>query len=166
MLVGPADVHAHEHLGPVRGVDATGAGANVDEGVALVVLARQQRAHLHGLDIGAQGLALGIGVGQRGGHGIALFALGELVEHGQVFETLPQFLDTAQFTLRMGELTGDLLGVFLVVPQVGIGRLMFELVDATTQLFHIENRLHRPEGRCELGQVCGNIGMHDSLATG
>ena len=44
--LGPAQVHAQQHLGEVGGVDATGAGADGHDGLALVVLPRQQRADL------------------------------------------------------------------------------------------------------------------------
>ena len=64
VLLGPADVHPHQHLGPVGGVHPAGAGANGDQRLALVVLARQQRANLGDLYVGAQRLEFGVGLGQ------------------------------------------------------------------------------------------------------
>lgn len=77
-----------------------------------------------------QGGAFGVGIGQRGGGCLALFAFGQLVEDRQIFQPLPQLLDPAQFALGMRELAGDLLGVVLVVPQIGVGRLVLEFIDA------------------------------------
>ena len=57
MLLRPADVHPHQHLGPVRGVDAAGAGADGHDRLALVVLPREQGPDLHRLDVLAQLLA-------------------------------------------------------------------------------------------------------------
>jgi hypothetical protein len=54
----------------------------------------------------------------------------------------------------MREFAGHLLSVFLVVPQLGIGGLMFELIDASPKLLEVENLLHRGEGRIEGVDVC------------
>ena len=50
VLLGPAQVHPHQHLGEVGGVDAAGAGADGDQRLAGVVLAGQQGADLERLD--------------------------------------------------------------------------------------------------------------------
>ena len=96
----------------------------VTQRLALVVLARQQRADLHRLDVLAQLLELGVGLGERVGAVGALLFGGHFVEHRQVVEALPQLLDAAQLALGVRQLAGDLLGAGLVVPQVGIGRLV------------------------------------------
>ena len=67
MLLGPPDIHPHQHLGPVGGVHPARAGTDGDQRLALVVLAREQGAHLGGLDVGAQRLELGVGLGERVG---------------------------------------------------------------------------------------------------
>jgi hypothetical protein len=41
---------------------------------------------------------------------------GQLVQHGQVVEPLPEFLDPAQLALRVRQLACDLLGPRLVIP--------------------------------------------------
>ena len=74
-------------------------------------------------------LELGVGLGERVVAACALFG-GQLVEHRQVVEALAQLLDAAQLALGVGKLAGDLLGARLVVPQIGIGRLVLELLDA------------------------------------
>ena len=44
--LGPALVHPQQHLGPVLGVGPAGPGVDLADGVALVVLAREQRLQL------------------------------------------------------------------------------------------------------------------------
>src|SRR3954449_10949015 len=79
--LGPAQVHAHEHLGEVGGVDATGLRADGHQRLAGVVLAGEQGAHLelveHRADAGQ--LALGLG-----GGGLVALLLGHLVHQADV----------------------------------------------------------------------------------
>ncbi len=97
-----------------------------------------------------------MGVGDRFGP----LLLGELVEHRHVVEARAQFLHATQFGLRVRKLAGDLLRVLLVVPQLRIGRLVFEFVDAAAQLLDIENLLDRGQSGVELVEVSGNVRMH------
>ena len=127
--------------------------------LALVVLAREQGADLHRLDVLAQLLQLGVGLGERI-VGLALFFGGQFVEHRQVVEPLPQLLDAAQLALGVRQLAGDLLGVRLVVPQFGIGGLVLELLDAAAQPVDIEHPLHRGQGGVEGGDVGLTVGIH------
>ena len=80
--LGPAQVHAQQHLGPVLGVGAAGAGADRDDGVARVVLAAEQARLLELgqplLDRVELRVELGGDLGVLGRH------LGELVEVGDV----------------------------------------------------------------------------------
>ena len=45
-LVGPAVVHPHQHLGPVLGIGAALTGLDLADGITLVELTGEQRAHL------------------------------------------------------------------------------------------------------------------------
>ena len=155
VLFGPADVHPHQHLGPVGGVHPAGSRADGDDRLALVVLARQQGADLHRLDVLTQLLELGVGFGDGVGALCPLFFIGDFVEHRQVVDTLPQLLHAAQLTLGVGQLAGDLLGARLVVPQVGVGRLGLELFDARAQAFDVDHSFHGGQG----GVECGDIGL-------
>src|SRR6185436_9724130 len=56
----PARVHPHQHLRPVLGFSAAGAGADLDLCIAEVVLTAQQRFHLEQVEIAAQLLGLRI----------------------------------------------------------------------------------------------------------
>ena len=150
--LGPPDIHPHQHLGPVRGVHSTGPGADVDQRLALVVLAREQGADLHRLDVLTQLGQLRVGLGA---FLVTTLFGGEFVEHRQVLDALAQLLDPAQFVLRVGQLAGHLLGMGLVVPQAGVGGLGFERFDAGAQTFDIEHPLH---GR-QRGVEGSDIGM-------
>ena len=55
VALGPAQVHAQEHLGPVGGLGAAGAGADGQDRVALVVRTREQERRALPLVIDAQG---------------------------------------------------------------------------------------------------------------
>ena len=87
---------------------------------------------------------------------------GHLVEHRQVVEALPELLDAAQLALGVGQLAGDLLGARLVVPQIRIGGLVLQLLDAAAQPLDIEHPLHRGQGGVECGDIGLTVGIHGS----
>ncbi len=84
VLLRPADVHTHEHLGPVCSVDTARTGADVDERVALVVLAREHGLDFHRRDVVSQARALGVGVGHR----VGAFVFCQFVEDRHLVESL------------------------------------------------------------------------------
>ena len=159
VALGPAQVHPHEHLGEVGGVHPAGLGADRHQRLALVVLARQQRAHLERLDVVAQLDALGVGVGD--GRGVAL-VLGELVEHGEVLEPAPQVLHPPQLALRVREAARDLLRGFGVVPEIGLACLVREVGDLGAQPGHVGDRLDALEGGREVLEVGCDVGVHNA----
>jgi hypothetical protein len=69
MTLRPTQVHAEQHLGPVRGFRATGAGANREEGVAVVVLAGEQERGAFATNIGLEGVGIAIELGLELGVG-------------------------------------------------------------------------------------------------
>src|ERR1019366_2813083 len=52
----PAQVHAHQHFGPILRLGAAGAGMNGHDGAALIIFAGEQRLGLQLLDQAAQGI--------------------------------------------------------------------------------------------------------------
>ena len=52
--LGPADVHPHQHLGPVLRLGAAGAGVDGEEGVPRVVRTLQHRLELEATDSGSR----------------------------------------------------------------------------------------------------------------
>ena len=161
VLLGPPDVHPHQHLGPVGGVDAARAGADTDQCLALVVFAGQQCAHLHRGDVLTQLRPLGVGLGE---FVRAAFLGRELVEHRQVLETSTQVLDAAELVLRVGQLAGDALPAGLVVPQAGVGRFVFEFLDATAKTLDVEHTLHGGERGVEGSDVGLAVWIHGNSA--
>ena len=124
-----------------------------DQRFTLVVLAREQGAHLGGFDVGAQGFLVRRRPRRAPRRPRAFFLGGHLVDHRQVVNAVPQLLDPAQFALRVGKLTGHTLGVGLVVPQFRVRRLLLELLDAAAQTVDIKYPLHRGQGGIEGGDV-------------
>ncbi len=104
---------------------------------------------------------LGVGLGSRCSGIRAFFFGGHFVEHRQVVDALAQFLDAAQFVLRVRQLAGDLLRVRLVVPQVGVGGFGLERLDAAAQTVDIEHPLHGRQRGVEGGDICKTVWIHD-----
>ena len=50
VLLGPSQIHAHEHLGPVLRLGAAGAGMNIDDRVQSIVFAGQQDLRFDAVD--------------------------------------------------------------------------------------------------------------------
>jgi hypothetical protein len=116
VLLGPAQVHAHEHLGEVGSVDAAGSGADRDHRGAIVPLAVEQGLHLELADRLLQRLELGARLE------CALFVFGlvrQLDEHLEVVEARLDALHPRELGLAVAERARHLLGVVGVVPEVG-----------------------------------------------
>ncbi len=118
-VVGPAEVHAQHHLGPVLGVRAARAGVDRGDGVAAVVLAGEEGVLLEARELAAERLELCLDLGaelrihreQLGG--VVVLALEPLV----ALEALAE----------AGVLGRDAGGAGLVVPEAWLGELFFEL---------------------------------------
>jgi len=76
--LGPAGVHALQHLGPILRLGAAGAGVDLDEGVVAVGLAGQQAFDLAALGLRRHRLQGGHGVRHHGGVAVALGQLDQL----------------------------------------------------------------------------------------
>ncbi len=124
--LGPARVHARQHLGPVLRLGATGAGVDLDIGVVGVGLAGQQRLEPGGTRLGA-GLAQGgLGVGD---HRLVLLGLGHLDQPDVVVNRGAQAPDGSDRRLEPGALLHHRLGLLLVVPQRRILGARVQLVE-------------------------------------
>ena len=127
MGVGPAGVHAVEHLGPVLGLGAAGAGVEGQNGVVGVVLAVEhghqlQLVHrlLHRVDgfLAFRDQAGVVFLGQHLQHGAGVLVLGV------------QLLKAVQLALQVAHLGVDLLALFLVVVKAGQRHLVLQLGQA------------------------------------
>ncbi len=146
VALGPAQVHPHQHLGQVGGVDAAGLGADGHQGLARVVLAGQQGADLELADASCASAASS-GSASASVSGVAL-VLGQLEQHREVVEAPAQGLDPGQLALHVREPAGDLLRVLLVVPEVGRGGLLVEVGQVSRA-----SRRGRAPSRCCQGLV-------------
>ena len=112
--LGPARVHARQHLRPVLGLGAAGAGVDLDIGVVGVGLARKQRLEPRRLGFGG-------GLAQRllalGDGGLVLLGLGHLDQADIVVDRRPQTPDRADRCFEPGALAHHLLGFLGIVPQ-------------------------------------------------
>ena len=109
---------------------------------------------------------LGLGLGQR--VGVAL-VLGQLEQHPEVVEPPAQRLDPVELALHVGQPAGDLLGVLLVVPQVGGGGLLVEVGQLAAHRVEVEDRLDAAQGLVEVLELLGHVhGCHvqEAYATG
>ena len=147
MLLGPPDVHPHQRLGEVGGVDTAGAGADRDERLAGVVLAVEQGADLEALDGLLEPGQLGLGVGER--VGVALL-LAELDHDLEVVDAAAESGEAVDLALERGEPAGHPGGVVLVVPQVGCGDLLAEVGDLGAHRVEVEHLLDGAHRRLEL----------------
>ena len=123
--LGPAQVHAQQHLGPVGRLGAAGAGADGQQRVALVVRPGEQERRPLTLVVDAQGIRLGVDLRRQGGVGLG--QLGDLVE---VVGALQQGTPEGQLVAQAVGLTEHALRVLGVVPQVGRPGRRLERVQA------------------------------------
>ena len=122
MPLGPAAVHAHEHLGPVAGLGAAGAGLDAQVGVAGVLRTAEHGPHLElaeSLFDGVQ-LAFQLGFQDWRPRRTARPALEIVAGVGQLLVGLEQAVER----LELGD---DLLGLLGVVPEVRLAHLGGEL---------------------------------------
>jgi hypothetical protein len=78
LLLGPAQVHAHQHLGPVLALGAARAGMHGDDGVQRIGLAVEHGARFQLLGKGGQGLDVALQIGEH------VFALAGQLEVGSM----------------------------------------------------------------------------------
>ena len=125
--LGPAHIHAHQHIGPVLALGAAGAGMDFEIAVVAVGLARQQRFQLAPRYFRLQPLQRGF----RFGNGlVVLFGLAELDQGELVVELLLDAADGVELILERVALAHHALGAGLVVPEIGVFGLFVQLGEA------------------------------------
>jgi hypothetical protein len=123
-IVGPAEVHPEEHLRPVRGLGAAGAGADRQDRGLLVVLAREQELGPLAIEVPPEGLALTIALGDELGVSRFLDQLAEGLEVRRAGEEPGPQLDLGAEGVGFAK---DLLRRPLVVPEGGRAGQALEL---------------------------------------
>ena len=134
-VLGPAEVHAEQHLGPVLRVGAAGAGVDRDDGVAGVVLAVEERVLLQALELRPERLEL------RGD--LLLEGRVELEQLARVVVLGLQAL-VALEALRQARVLGrDARCAGLVVPEAGLAHRRLELRHARADSVGVKGN-HEP----------------------
>jgi hypothetical protein len=154
VLLGPAEVHAHEHLGEVGRVDTAGPGADRDDGRAVVPLAVEEDLHLEVADRLLQRRELGAGL-DRGL--LVAGLLGHLDEHLEVVETGVDALHPGELGLPVAQCARHLLGLLGVVPQVGYTRLLGEPGDLGLEGVDVDDGADVAEGGAQRGDLLREV---------
>ena len=155
MPLRPAQIHPHQHLGEVGRVHPAGLRTDGHQRLALVVLAGQQGAHLLGVDLLLHGDQLFLRLHQR-----VRVVVTQLEQHIEVVQALPELLDVPELGLRVGELAGDLLGVFLVVPEVRDAGRFGKLGDGDLELVDVHDGLDARQGGFQGLHCCRVVKIH------
>ena len=124
-VVGPAQVHAEQHLRPVLRVGAAGARVDGEHRVAAVVLACEERVLLEPLELARDRTQLD--------RKLLLQRRVQLVELGRVLDLRPQPLVAIESPLHACVLGRDLRRPGLVVPEPWIVHRRLELAEAGGQ---------------------------------
>src|SRR5581483_1746650 len=125
----PAEVHAEEHLGPVLRLEPAGAGMNLDDRVAGVVLAAEELPELELREAGFDLLDLRAELVQR----VRIAFLGELEEDLRLVDALALAAPPVDGVPDAGRLAADGLRLLGVLPEVGRRRLRAQVGGATLQ---------------------------------
>ena len=125
------------------------------DGLARVVLPRQQGADLEFADRLGQRRDLGQRLGVHAG---VFFGVSEVEQDGCVVEPRAEPLDPAHVALRVRQLARHALRLVGVVPQVGCGRLLLELRHLLTQCRDVEHLLDARQRGIESLELVAWIG--------
>ena len=141
----PAGVHAQQHLGPVLGVGTTGASIDAENGTLFVVFAAEQTLQFPPVEPLSQLAQTVLSLLQQVLVGLQLVKLkGGL---GVVDSTAPS-AQLRQLGLHLIQTPHLLLGVLLVIPEIGLGRELFEILLPGVQCRNVKDS----PGHCPGGQ--------------
>ena len=147
VALGPAGIHAVEHLRPVLRLGAAGAGVEGQNRVVRVVLAGEKRGQTALADLLFE---LFIALDHVGQLGRVVLLLRHLAERERVLPLRIQAVLLADAVLQTFDLLGDLLAVLQIVPEAVLLRLLLQrgqllagLGDAQRLLQILQRRLER-----------------------
>jgi hypothetical protein len=127
VILGPAQVHAAEHLRPIGGVDAAGARANRDDRAVRVVRPVEVGRHLELVE------PLGSARNHRIGLGLSTFLVAEhLDDLGGVAQRRIDGIDRIEIGAQVGDPLHHLPSVVGIAPEIVSVRACFELGYAAT----------------------------------
>jgi len=128
MPLGPAEVHPEEHLRPVGGLRAAGAGADREDGRPLIVLAVEEQLRPLAGEVAFEGRALSVELGAQLGIIGLLEELGGRLEVGDSGQQAGPQLDLGAEAIGLAK---DLLGGALIVPEPGFAGQRLQLGEAS-----------------------------------
>ena len=131
-------------MGPVLGVGAAGAGMDLADRVALVVVAGEQGPQLEPVQLVDEGPEAGLDLGlQR----LVTLLAGELVERLEVGDPAIETVDELHVFAGPGVSRRQVSGPVGVIPEVGFGRQgLLELREARPSDVHTEVRARPRRG--------------------
>ena len=135
VALSPAGVHPVEHLGPVLGLGAAGAGVELQNSIGVVVLAGEQGGHpglLHPfLQLGKLAFQFLQNVG-------VVLLLAHLAQGGQIFPGGDQLLLPCDLVLKLLQPHLHLLRAFQVIPEAVLGGLVLQTCGLLLRAFNIQ----------------------------
>ena len=137
VLLGPARVHAQQHVGPVLALGAAGAGMDLEIAVVGVGLARQQR-----LELAARDLGLELACSASSASAMVFWSFSASPSSIMVSWSSSSLLDAAdggELILERGALLHHALRALLVVPEVGVFGLSVELRKPPARLVEVKD---------------------------
>ena len=152
LVLTPAEIHAHQHLGPVLGVDAARARADVDDGVRAILRAAE---HARELDLAHASLQAVELLGPVGDHRLVVFRLGHLEQLGLIADLGEQLVVVGQALLDVCALTHQGARLVRIVPKPLALRAVVQAIELATKTFDVKDT--SPAFR---GAVRGLRGLH------
>ena len=123
VTLGPAGVHPEEHLRPVLGLGAAGAGVEGEDGAVGIILPGEQGLQAGLLDLGLQLCVFRLNLGQDL---LVLGLLAHLAEGHQVLPGGDELVLPLDLVLQLLEAHLHLLGPGQVVPEPVLGGLLLQ----------------------------------------
>jgi hypothetical protein len=128
MRLGPAHIHAQQHLGPILRFGAAGTGMDLEVAIIGIGLAREQALELALGNLGTQRLELALGLCDDAG--IAL-RLAELDELELLLQLARDLAIAADCTIELVALAQQRLRRRRFLPEIRIFGLSVQLVETT-----------------------------------
>ena len=143
MALGPAGVHPVQHLRPVLGLGAAGAGVEGQNGVVGVVFAAEQRRQPALADLLFQRLISADDLLQLAG---VILLLGHFAQGQGVLPLRNQLVMLFDLVLQALYLTAHLLAALQIVPEALLLRLLLQLGQLLTGLGDTQRLLQLAQG--------------------
>ena len=117
VLVGPAQVHAQQHVGPVLGFGAARTGLDVEVAIVGVHLAAEHAAELQPFENLAQAVQFDDDIVDGA---LVVFFDGHVEQVARIGQTAFELVEGLDHLRQHGALTPQILGVFGFVPDVRV----------------------------------------------